>query len=70
LLFSKKNFENRIKMLSIARKSALSGNISRIAQRSIATTAIRPVVLVPGQQLNQRRQYTNASATAEKVMFI
>lgn len=53
-------------MLSIARKSAISGNISRLAQRTVATTTVRPLVLVPGQQLNQRRQYTNASATAEK----
>jgi hypothetical protein len=56
-------------MLSVARKSTISGTISRIAKRSIVSAA-RPIVLVPGQQLNQRRQYTNASATAEKVRYI
>jgi hypothetical protein len=55
-------------MLSIARNSALKGNISRIAQRSIVS--VKPLIVVPGQQqqqVRQRRQYTNGSATAEKV---
>jgi hypothetical protein len=56
-------------MLSVARKSTISGTISHIAKRSIVSAA-RPVVLVPTQHLSQRRQYTNASATAEKVRFV
>lgn len=47
-------------MLSIARKTALSGSAARIAQR----TLIKPMVLVPNRQT---RQYTTGSATAEKV---
>ncbi|GAA5796562.1 Aspartate/glutamate/uridylate kinase [Helicostylum pulchrum] len=46
-------------MLSIARKTALSGSAVRIAQR----TLIKPMVLVPNRQT---RQYTTGSATAEK----
>ncbi|GAA5812820.1 hypothetical protein MFLAVUS_006279 [Mucor flavus] len=46
-------------MLSIARKTALSGSAARIAQR----TLIKPMVLVPNRQT---RQYTTGSATAEK----
>lgn len=50
-------------MLSIARKSALKSGTLRIAQRSVVT--VKPSIVVPAQQ--QRRQYTNGSATAEKV---
>ncbi|KAI8642500.1 Aspartate/glutamate/uridylate kinase [Parasitella parasitica] len=54
-------------MLSIARKSTLAGSVSRIAQRSSAIAAARPAAaIVSRRQLSQRRQYTNASATAEK----
>lgn len=54
-------------MWSVARKSTIPGTISRIAQRT--TSVVRPVVLVPGQQLNHRRQYNNnaGDAKAEKV---
>lgn len=49
-------------MLSIARKTALSGSAARIAQRSIL---IKPLVISPKKQ--QIRHQTNGSATAEKV---
>ncbi|KAG2201740.1 hypothetical protein INT47_002000 [Mucor saturninus] len=45
-------------MLSIARKTALSGSVARIAQR----TVLNPMIVLP----TQRRQYTAGSATAEK----
>ncbi|KAI7889953.1 Aspartate/glutamate/uridylate kinase [Mucor mucedo] len=45
-------------MLSIARKTALSGSVARIAQR----TVLKPMTVLP----TQRRQYTAGSATAEK----
>lgn len=46
-------------MLSIARKTALSGSVARIAQRTI----LKPMTVLP----TQRRQYSAGSATAEKV---
>jgi hypothetical protein len=54
-------------MLSIARKSVLNSNITRVAQRSIVVT--KPLIVSPEQQLQQGRRYTNASATAEKVII-
>lgn len=53
-------------MLSIARKTALAGNVSRIATRSIV--AAKPLIVVPGQKI-QRRLYSNGNASAEKVIY-
>ncbi|KAI7902870.1 Aspartate/glutamate/uridylate kinase [Cokeromyces recurvatus] len=49
-------------MLSIARKAVIPSVTSRIVQGTI-----RPIVLAPGQQLSQRRQYYNENTNkAEK----
>ncbi|KAI8364378.1 Aspartate/glutamate/uridylate kinase [Blakeslea trispora] len=54
-------------MLSIARKSTLSGTVSRIAQRAVVHNTVKPTLLVRGQQqLTQKRQYNNTNASAEK----
>ncbi|OBZ87979.1 Protein ARG5,6, mitochondrial [Choanephora cucurbitarum] len=54
-------------MLSITRKTTLSGTVSRIAQRAIVHNTIKPAVLVRGQhQLSQKRQYNNTNVSAEK----
>jgi hypothetical protein len=52
-------------MLSIARKTALAGNVSRIVAKSIV--AAKPLMVVPGQKM-ARRQYSSGSASAEKVI--
>lgn len=51
-------------MLSIARKATLSGNVLRIVSRTIVSA--KPLIVVPGQQKIQRRQYANGNASAEK----
>lgn len=51
-------------MLSIARKTALNSNVSRIASRSIV--AAKPLIVVPGQKVQRRQYAVNGSASAEK----
>lgn len=55
------------KMLSIARKTALNSNVSRIASRSIV--AAKPLIVVPGQKVQRRQYAVNGSASAEKVII-
>ncbi|CAO3627347.1 unnamed protein product [Mucor hiemalis] len=51
-------------MLSIARKTALTSNVSRIASRSMV--AAKPLIVVPGQKVQRRQYAANGSASAEK----
>lgn len=54
-------------MLSIARKTALTSNVSRIASRSMV--AAKPLIVVPGQKVQRRQYAANGSASAEKVNY-